>query len=173
MSISGRWQKLAEHLILKGDDKIVLTDDEIQNIVGSTDNTRPYDIWWGELQDGPVKELLSEIYSSIVHANNRVAAMGLRALIEQIAVERAGAQTNSTFSAKVRALIDKGLVSARSGPVLEQVIELGHAAVHRGHNPHLVPLTKCMDIVDNVIESIYVLPESSQDIRRGTPKRPK
>ena len=46
MSISGKWQQLADHLMSKGDDEIVLTDDEIQNIVGSTDNTRPYDIYF-------------------------------------------------------------------------------------------------------------------------------
>ena len=44
MKISGRWQKLSDHLKDKKQDTIVLTDEEIQEIVGSKDNTRPYDI---------------------------------------------------------------------------------------------------------------------------------
>lgn len=44
MGISGKWQKLADHLKSRGEKTIVLTDEEIQEIVDSTDNTRPYNI---------------------------------------------------------------------------------------------------------------------------------
>ncbi|MGA2315949.1 MAG: hypothetical protein ABSG71_06170 [Thermodesulfobacteriota bacterium] len=44
MSISGKWQHLADYLTKKSEETIVLTDEEIQQIVGSSDNTRPYNI---------------------------------------------------------------------------------------------------------------------------------
>ena len=44
MSISGKWQELTKYLKENAQDKIVLTDEEIQEITGSTDNTRPYGI---------------------------------------------------------------------------------------------------------------------------------
>ena len=42
MSISGKWQKLADYLKNCNEEKIVLTDDEMQQLVNSDDDTRPY-----------------------------------------------------------------------------------------------------------------------------------
>jgi len=42
-----------------------------------------------------------------------------------------------------------------------------------GHTPHVIPVTNCLDIVENVLQAIYVLPAASREIRLGTPKRPK
>ncbi len=42
--ISGRWKKLTDYLKNNGDINIVLHDDDIQRIVNSNDNRRPYPI---------------------------------------------------------------------------------------------------------------------------------
>lgn len=42
--ISGKWKKLTDHLKNDGKITIVLHDDDIQRIVGSNDNRRPYPI---------------------------------------------------------------------------------------------------------------------------------
>jgi hypothetical protein len=63
--------------------------------------------WWSEIPDGSIRELLAEIYSSVVHDNTRLAAMGIRTLIEQLAIEKAAAAPNSTFLEKLRMLAAK------------------------------------------------------------------
>lgn len=123
--------------------------------------------WWSELPDGSIRELLAEIYSSVVYDNTRLAAMGLRTLIEQIAIEKAGAPSNSTFANKLRMLVAKGLIAANSQPALEEVLELGHAAVHRNHRPHMIPLVQCLNIVENMLQA----PAASREIGLGTPRR--
>lgn len=44
MDISGKWQKLTDHLKDMNKATIILSDEEIQEIVGSSDNRRPYPI---------------------------------------------------------------------------------------------------------------------------------
>ena len=44
MGISGKWQQLADRLKDRNEAIIVLTDEEIQQTVGSDDNRRPYPI---------------------------------------------------------------------------------------------------------------------------------
>ena len=127
--------------------------------------------WWSELPDGSIRELLEEVYSAVVHDNTRLAAMGIRALIEQIAIEKATSLPNSSFPNKLRMLVAEGLIAAKSQPALEQVLELGHAAIHRGHRPHMIPLVQCLDIVENMLEAIYVLPGASREIGLGIPRR--
>lgn len=127
--------------------------------------------WWSELPDGSIRELLAEVYSSVVHDNTRLAAMGIRTLIEQIAIEKAAAPSSYTFAKKLRRLVDMGLIAANSEPALKQALELGHAAVHRGHRPHMIPLVQCLDIVENMLEAIYVHPGISREIGLGTPRR--
>jgi hypothetical protein len=129
--------------------------------------------WWSELPDGSIRELLAEIYSAVVHDNSRLAAMGIRTLIEQVAVEKAAAPSRYSFEKKLQMLVDKGLIAANSQPALEQVLELGHAAIHRGHKPHMIPLVQCLDIVENMLEGVYVFPGASREIGLGTPRRRK
>jgi hypothetical protein len=129
--------------------------------------------WWSEIPDGSIRELLAEIYSLVVHDNTRLAAMGIRTLIEQLAIEKAAAAPNSTFLEKLRMLAAKGLIASNSQRALEQVLELGHAAVHRNHRPHMTPLVQCLDVVENMLHAIYILPGAAREIGLGTPRRQK
>jgi hypothetical protein len=40
--MSGKWEKLTEYLANNGSSEIILNDDQIQSIIGSSDKERPY-----------------------------------------------------------------------------------------------------------------------------------
>jgi hypothetical protein len=51
------------------------------------------------------------------------------------------------------------------------VLEIGHAAIHRSYSPSQAELIAALDIIENLIETIYINDEKSKHIDRNVPKR--
>ena len=54
---------------------------------------------------------------------------------------------------------------------IETALEVGHASIHRGHFPTAKDLQVVMDIVDHLLEELYVLDKTSESLRASVPKR--
>ena len=116
-----------------------------------------------------LRELISEIYSAL-HANNRrLATMGARAMLDMAIVDSVG--DVGTFHEKLDALQSKGLIGERQREFVEAALEVGHAAGHRGHCPSAESLNLAMDIVENILQQIYVLPHAAVELKKSTPAR--
>jgi hypothetical protein len=118
-----------------------------------------------------VQELLSEVYSAL-HANQRsLATMGARALLDMVIVDKVG--DVGRFDQKLDALEKSNFVSKGQREILETALEAGNAATHRGHRPSLEALNVVMDIVENVLQQIYVLPFAAEELKKKIPERKK
>lgn len=132
--------------------------------------------WIGELwMNVPIElhlpDLLNEIYSAL-HANNRrLATMGARTLLDIAIVDSVG--DVGTFPKKLESLQLKGLVGKNQREFLEAALEAGNAAAHRGHCPTAQQLNNVMDIVENILHQIYVLPNAAKELKKSTPPRKK
>ena len=116
-----------------------------------------------------LRELTSEIYSAL-HANNRrLATMGARAMLDMAIVDSVG--DVGTFHDKLDALQSKGLIAEQQRQFVEAALEIGHAAGHRGHCPTAENLNLAMDIVENILQQIYVLPHAVVELKKSTPAR--
>lgn len=113
--------------------------------------------------------LLDEVYSALHADNRRLATMGTRAVLDMVIVHTVG--DVGGFAAKVRALVEKGFISERQRGILEAALDAGHAAAHRGHAPTGKQLDQVMDIVENVLQQIFVLPELAKELKKATPTR--
>jgi hypothetical protein len=129
---------------------------------------RPLPSWRSQVP-AELGELIEEIYGALQIGAARLALMGTRALVDMVAVREAG--DVGTFTAKIAALEQKGFISKRSSEVLAVALEAGSAASHRGYKPEADVLNAVMDIVENVIENIYHLPQTASVVRRDTPPR--
>jgi len=104
--------------------------------------------------DDTIEDLIREIYIALQNAAPRLAVMGIRALLELVMIDKVGDQ--GTFPKNLKAFKEKGFVSSKQREILAQVLEAGHATMHRAFKPskHIVGIL--MDITESVIEATYL-----------------
>jgi len=113
-------------------------------------------------------ELLKEIYLAL-HANSqRLALMGARTLVDLYMSEQLG--DIGGFAQKIKQLEADGLISKPNKVVLNAALEVGHAAIHRGHKARPNEVNQVMDIVENLLQT-HVLSISAANLQSNTPKR--
>ncbi|MGA7872075.1 MAG: DUF4145 domain-containing protein [Candidatus Binatus sp.] len=118
-----------------------------------------------------IVRLLDEIYVA-VHEDLRVlAATGVRTLIDIVITEHVGDVGN--FPAKLSAVEKRGFISPSNREFLEVTIDAGSASAHRGFQPSQQDLKLLLDITENLIASIYVLPGEVKALSKKVPPRPK
>ncbi|MGB8371030.1 MAG: DUF4145 domain-containing protein [Limisphaerales bacterium] len=131
--------------------------------------------WIGEfVMNVPIEldlpDLLTEIYSAL-HANNRrLATMGARTLLDIVMTDKV--TDVGRFDQKLDAL-EKEFVTKKQREFLEAALDVGNAASHRGHCPTAKQLDQVMDIVENILQQIYVLPNAATELKKSTPPRKK
>ena len=118
-----------------------------------------------------VSELLLEVYKALRTDSPRLAAMGIRALTEHVMIDKVG--DNGTFKENLQKFLDQGFISSVQKRYLESVIELGHATMHRSHCPKKEDIVTTLDIIESVLETIYVTSKKLADIEQRIPKRKK
>lgn len=124
--------------------------------------------WTGETA---VEQFLKEIYTSLDNSCPRLAAMGIRALIEYIIIDKCGDHGN--FTRNLEEFRSSGYVSPNQAKQIAAVIEMGHAATHRVFQPSVDDLKTSMDIVETIIADMYVHPERATKLASSIPTRKK
>jgi hypothetical protein len=77
--------------------------------------------------------LLHEIYQAVHGGQFRLAAMGIRALLEQVMIANVG--DLGSFDEKLKEFEKRGFASSVQLEALHSTIEVDHAAMHRAHKP--------------------------------------
>ncbi len=115
------------------------------------------------------RELLEEIYNSLDAVSLRLAMMGARTLVDMVMLEKVG--DIGTFKDKLKGLEKAGYVSSQGRDVLYAALDLGSAAAHRGHAPSQAEVQSVMDIVENMLQAVYVFPFLAKRLKEVTPAR--
>ena len=116
-----------------------------------------------------MKELLGEIYIALHNNSPRLALMGARTLVDMVMLEEVG--DIGKFDAKLNKLLERGEISARNRGVLSTALDAGSAAAHRGYKPGREELEAVMDIVENLLQSIYHLSKVAEELKAKIPPR--
>jgi hypothetical protein len=74
------------------------------------------------------------------------------------------------FGDKLDRLEELGLVGRQDKEILKIAVEAGHAATHRGYAPEAENVNQVMDIVEHLIEAIYVLGGAAKRLKKAVPK---
>lgn len=136
---------------------------------------RPHPRWFIELMlemsidEGNLHDLLAEIYVALRNNQRALAAMGIRALLENIMVEKVG--DNGSFSTNLKLFEVGGYVSRIQRERLETILEAGHAAMHRLYRPSQEDLITLVDIAESIVESIYIHHSKVERLKKGIPPR--
>jgi hypothetical protein len=120
---------------------------------------------------GFVTRLMREVYTALHGECLSLAAMGVRALLETIMIERVG--DRGSFGKNLGAFQADGHISPIQRTVLETTLELGHASIHRGYVPSRGDITLVLDITENLVEMLYVSNKQADVLRKKIPARAK
>jgi hypothetical protein len=123
----------------------------------------------GSVGDDKLVDLMHEIYQAIDGGQHRLAAMGIRALLEQIMRAKIG--DNGSFPEKMQRLQDKGYISLIQRDAMRETIEVGHAAMHRAFAPSEQELNKALDIVEGIMAAIFDHSEAALTLAKRVPPR--
>ena len=113
--------------------------------------------------------LFGEVHASINHRLFTLASMGLRALIDTVILDKVG--DAGTFKVKLKALHSAGYISTHQLDTLGAAIDTGNASSHRGFTPDEQDIEMVRDIVEHLLQSVYIHPENAKVLVQRTPKR--
>jgi hypothetical protein len=113
--------------------------------------------------------LFREVYRALADDSRTLAAMGARTLVDMVILEKVG--DRGTFAQKLQALEGQGLIGRLHREQLEAALDAGSAAAHRGFAPSAKTLGQVMDIVENLLQAVYVLSRAASELKKGTPPR--
>ncbi len=117
-----------------------------------------------------IRLLLGEVYNAMHSDSRSIAMMGARAIIETAMVSKVG--DKRTFASHLKAMEAAGLLSKSAVTFLEVALDAGSASMHRAHRPSRQDLDTVMDIVENFLQSLFVLEKATKDLKASTPQRP-
>jgi Domain of unknown function (DUF4145) len=124
-------------------------------------------IWMPEF----ISRLIREIYTALHGECLRLAAMGVRALLESVIIDCVS--DLDSFHTNLAAFQKEGYISPHQKAILEATLELGHASIHRGYAPAREDIMETLDITENLIQTIYVSHEQASALRKKIPARRK
>lgn len=124
---------------------------------------------WKRELPGDLLLVLEEVYRSLDANNRTLPMMGARALLDMLMNEKVG--DLGGFAQKLKQLESEGYVSSKNREVLEAALDVGNAAAHRGHFANSKTVNMVMDIVENLLQAVYVLQDAAEKIRKATPPR--
>jgi hypothetical protein len=125
--------------------------------------------WKGDANFAFIPRLLKEIYGSLYSEHRAVSAMGIRALLELIMIEKIG--DRGSFRKNVEAFQNEGFISHLQRTLLDPTLEFGHASMHRNYAPKMTELIAALDITESLIHSLYILPDKAKSLSDAVPKR--
>lgn len=131
---------------------------------------RPLPRWFSSLDDEwHITRLVKETYQALQNDAPSLAAMGVRAAIEAIMIDKVG--DNGTFKGNLKAFQAKGYISSFQLENLEAALELGHASIHRGFIPKKHQIEVALDILENLLQGLYLLEKKAKATVEALPKR--
>jgi hypothetical protein len=113
--------------------------------------------------------LLDEVYAALHNGSQRLALMGARAVVDLVITDKVG--DVGGFRQKLEALEAQGFIAPKNRNVLAAALDAGRAATHRGHAAKPEHTGHVMDIVENLLQAVYILEGAAQELRQSTPAR--
>jgi hypothetical protein len=121
-------------------------------------------------EDERLAELLEEIYQAVHAGQLRIAAMGIRALLEQMMTAKVGDQ--GSFQKNLDVFHQQGWVSLIERDAISTILDAGHAVTHRFFKPSTKDLNTALDITEGVFAAIYVHQSAAEGLAKRVPVRP-
>jgi len=143
------------------DERAVGGKDNVEETLFPPRLFRQRPIWIGDLPE-PLRSVLDEVYIALQNHMRSLSTAGIRTVLDAILVDKVG--DKGTFADKLKVFEQRSFVDETEYERLTIALETGHAAVHRGFVPDEDDLIVVMDILEPLIEKLYVLDKRNQEM---------
>lgn len=120
-------------------------------------HSKPLPKWLKDLQDRGnlplVLRCFIECYEAFSANAVWIACIGTRSVLEQVMIEKIG--DNQSFASNLKAFKEAGHISASDETRLKILVEAGHASIHRSFDPKEDEVAAILDVLSNLLESLY------------------
>jgi Domain of unknown function (DUF4145) len=113
-------------------------------------------------------DLFLEIYQAVRGGQLRLAIMGIRALIEQVMIHKVG--DKGTFAKNLEAFQQARYISLVQRDALNDILDAGHAAIHRSYTPTEKDIQIALDIIEGVMAAIFVHADAAKKVSERYPR---
>ena len=104
-----------------------------------------------------LKRVYDETNTAINNDQRILATIGIRTLIEAICVNKACNGKN--LWEKINNLVKIGILTIDGAKILQHLRGLGNRAAHKIELPELEDLNLAMDVVEHLLNGVYILPQ--------------
>lgn len=116
-----------------------------------------------------IDSLLRELYVCLQNDCRASAAMVMRAIFEQMMVERTG--DHGSFTLNLNKFEAGGWIGREQKKIVESLLEVGHASIHRSFTPNRDDVVALVDILESILVVVYVQAHKAEEIRNRVPRR--
>ncbi|MET4442851.1 hypothetical protein ABIB75_001112 [Bradyrhizobium sp. GM2.2] len=116
-----------------------------------------------------IGDLIYEVYRAVDSKQYRLAAMGIRAALEQVMILKVG--DNGTFKKNLDAFQQGGFISTIQREAMRATLDVGDAAMHRGYTPNEGDLRIALDVLDGVCAPIFGHGDEAKKMGKRVPPR--
>jgi hypothetical protein len=138
------------------------------NNPGGTLHRKAQDFTDSNSKISKVPDNVLKMYRETINALNSsaltLAGAGLRAIVEALCLTRG--ITNGNLANKINELVKKELLTKTQADLLHEERYLGNAALHELATPPHADIEDGLQIVEGLINTIYVLPEKANRLRK-------
>ncbi|ACB74341.1 DUF4145 domain-containing protein [Opitutus terrae] len=116
-----------------------------------------------------VEGLMKELYVALQNDSRAAATMLIRAIFEHTMIDKVGDQ--KSFTANLNKFEAQGFIGKKHREVVGSMLEAGHASIHRAFVPAKEDLITLVDILEGVLQVVYVQVPKADEMKKRIPKR--
>jgi hypothetical protein len=116
-----------------------------------------------------VRNIYHEVHSAISNNQRVLAGIGIRALVEAVCAQKRAAGGN--LEKKIDDLATRNVLTKSAAETLHRTRLLGNAAAHEVAPPNEEELEAAMDIAEQLLMNVYVLPEIGDRLKSVRSKK--
>ncbi len=111
-----------------------------------------------------VQYIYKETHKALCSDMRVLAAIGTRALVEAVCAEE-GAE-GGNLERKIDSLVPLGVLTKAGAEILHEVQYMGNAAAHEVRRHRVETLSTALDVVENLLQNVYILPKAAAKLKK-------
>lgn len=116
-----------------------------------------------------LQSLITEIYAALADDSRKLAVLGARTILDIVMTQEVGRL--GTFQSRLKALEAKGFMGKGNREILGAALEARSETAQRPYAPTSDIVNEIMDIIENLLQAVYIFPKSLSKIKRRMPRR--
>lgn len=108
--------------------------------------------------------LYQEISSAINAGLAKLAAMGIRTLVDGLCIKLVGEQPGG-ISANLKKTFEEKHISQSEFELFSRVLEIGNSSAHRMFSPTLDDVCLCLEAAERLMHQVYIAPKNLQKLK--------